>query len=161
MGRKKGMGHIHLGTLSRSRLWRDVVLLLEDRTTVEDVVSASAVAAEKSLLNASTDPVFIESVRLLLNIPLAARQDDFGDALRRLDLDVGSSPSLIEVVSAANRRLETLARCVPGRSDFSNMSMRALSRAISDCVGNDLPGLFGPSSADVQHRSYARKLVTR
>ena len=152
------MGHIHLGTLSRSRLWRDVVLLLEDRTAVEDVVSASAVAAEKSLLNASTDPVFIESVRLLLNIPLAARQDDFGDALRRLDLDVGSSPSLIEVVSAANRRLETLARCVPGRSDFSNMSMRALSRAISDCVGNDLPGLFGPSSADVQHsfRKFSR-----
>lgn len=144
------MGHVHLGTLSRSRLWQDVVLLLGDRAAVEDVVSASATAAENSLLNASNDSVFVESVRLLLNIPLAARRDDFAGALRQLDLDVGNSPSLIEIVSAANRRLEAVARGVPTRSDFSNMSMRALSRAISDCVGHDLPGLFGPSAEDVQ-----------
>ena len=144
------MGHIHLGTLPRTRLWKDVVSLLEDRAAVGDVAAASARAAETSLLNASYDPVFVEAIRLLVNIPLAARQADFGDALRRLDLQVGSSPTLLEVVSAATRRLDIVARDLHVRSDFSDLSMRALSRAITNCIGDYLPGLFGASDEDVR-----------
>ena len=144
------MGHIHLGRLPRTRLWKEVVSLLEDRATVEDVAAASAHAAEMDLLNASRDAVFVESVRLLVNIPLAARQADFGDALRQLDLEVGSVPSLVEVVSAMTRRLEGVGRGFPERSDYSDLSMRALSQAVTDCVGTDLPGLFGASGEDVR-----------
>lgn len=144
------MGHIHLGTLPRTRLWKEVVFLLEDKASVGTVAAASAHAAEKSLLNASVDPVFVEAVRLLVSIPLAARQADFGDALRRLDLQIGSSPTLMDVVSAATRRLDVLAHNLSERSDFSDLSMRALSRAITNCVGDDLPGLFGASAEDVR-----------
>ena len=152
------MGHIHLGTIPRSRLWQNVVSLLDDGAGTEDIANASATAAEKTLLGASGNAVYIEAVRLLVNIPLAAKQADFGNALRLIDVQVGSNPSLIEVVSAANRRLEAVAYGQPGRTDFSDISMRAFSQAIAECIGGDLPGLFGASPEDLRQsfRKFSR-----
>lgn len=152
------MGHIHLGTLPRTRLWQEVVSLLQNGASVDVVAAVSAHAAETSLLNASHDPVFVEAVRLLVNIPLAGRQADFGGALRHLELPVGSTPSLVEVVSAVTRRLDMIGRELPDRSDFSDLSMRAVSRALTDCIGDDLPSLFGASSEDVRQsfRKFSR-----
>lgn len=144
------MGHIHLGTLPRTRLWNDVVSLLKDSASVEQVAAASAQAAEASLRGASGDPVFVEAVRLLVSIPIAARLPDFGDALRRLDLDVSNSPTLMEVVSAATARLDRIAAGSAVNSDFCEIATRALSATYIDHIGSDLPGLFAPNSDDVQ-----------
>lgn len=144
------MGHIHLGTLPRTRLWNDVVSLLEDQAALEEVAAASAYAAEASLRRAADDPVFVEAVRLLICIPIAARQSDFGDALRTLDLDVGSSPSLMDVVAAATVRLDRAAVGSAINSDFGELATRALSATYIDLIGSDLPGLFGPNTEDVR-----------
>ena len=144
------MGHIHFGTLPRTQLWKDVVALLGDRAPVEDVAAASGHAAETTLLKASSDPVFVEAVRLLVTIPNAARQDDFGDALRKLELQVGSSPSLMDVIAAATARLDRIAAASSVNSDFGEIATRALSAALMDHVGSDLPGLFTPDAEDVR-----------
>ena len=77
-------GSINLRTIPRSRLWRNVVSLLDENAAVKNVASASATAAEKALLEASANAVYIEAVRLLVNIPLAARQTDSGSALQTI-----------------------------------------------------------------------------
>lgn len=144
------MGHIHLGTLPRTQLWKDVVSLLDGHAATEDVAAASAHAAEAALLKASSDPVFVEAVRLLVTIPNAARQDDFGDALRKLELQIGRSPSLMDVVAAAVARLDRVASGSTSNSDFGGIATRALSAAMFDQVGSELPGLFSPDAEDVR-----------
>ena len=95
------MGHNTLGVLPRNKFWREVVALLGDGAATEEVVAASAKAAERDMLGAAGDPVFVEAVRLLLNIPLAARSEDFGRALRDIGLPVGDQPELLDLVAAA------------------------------------------------------------
>jgi hypothetical protein len=144
------MGHIHLGVLPNRKPWRDVVALLDVGSNVESMAAAAAKAAERSLLAASSDPVFVEAVRLLVSIPIAARSTDFGDALRRLDLAVPANPTFLDVLTGTARSLDALARQRSGRTDFSELSSRALSRALTDCVGASLPGLFAPNPEDVR-----------
>lgn len=150
------MGHIHLVRIPRSGLWRDVVALLDQNADVETVVAASAQAAERSLLNASSNPVYVEAVRLLLSIPIAARQEDFGDALRRIGLDVRGVPMLIDILTATTFQLDRSLATSSFRSDLGEIAGRALVTTFADRVGDDLPSLFGSAPEDV--RQSFRKL---
>ncbi len=144
------MGHNTLVVLPRTKLWRDVVGMLDAGAADSAVVAASARAAEKDMLRAADDPVFVEAVRLLLNIPLAARSDDFGQALRDAGLAVGSRPELLDLVAAAAERLDTVRRKTRARSDFGEIAGRALIRTLSASIGDALPALFGSTPEDVQ-----------
>lgn len=125
------MGHIHLGAIPRTKFWNEVVGLLEVGADIEEVAEASARAAERALLSASFDPVFVEAVRLLVSIPIAARSKDFGDALRQLDLEVGTGPGFLDVMLSASRHLDQLSEKSGTRTDFTDLASRALSRALS------------------------------
>jgi hypothetical protein len=144
------MGHSRLGVLPRSGRWRDVVGLLDAGAADSDVVAASARAAEKDMLRAADDPVFVEAVRLLLNIPLAARSKDFGKALRDIGLAVGDGPELLDLVAAAGERLDAVRRETRARSDFGEIAARALTGTLSRSVGDALPALFGATPDDLQ-----------
>lgn len=144
------MGHIHLGVLPRTRSWNDVVDALSSGAADEVVVAASARAAEKDLLAATDSAVFVEAVRLLLAIPHAARADDFGHALRVLDLGVGDSPELLALTMAVDQRLEAVRRVAGGTNDLGEFAARALVTTLSEMVGDQLPGLFEATPGDVQ-----------
>jgi hypothetical protein len=150
------MGHIHLGVLPRSKKWRDVVELLVDGAAPTEVIAASARAAERDLLNAAQDPVFIEAVRLLLLIPVAARSRDFGDALRLSGMQITGEVTLFNLVNATMSRLEEVRQAEGQRNDLGELAARALARTLGDCIGGELPGLFDVTPEDVQ--STARKL---
>lgn len=144
------MGHIHLGVLPNSRKWREVVDLLTDGASDGRVVAASASAAERDLLSASSDAVFVEAVRLLATIPAAARSDDFGQALRDADLDIRGPVDLLSLAAAAGRRLDAVARGRGTASDLGELSRRALVSALTLHVGDELPGLLETTPSDVQ-----------
>lgn len=145
------MGHIHLGRLPRTRLWQDVVSLIDANADVASIADASARAAERSLLDASGDPVFAEAVRLLVGIPIAARQEDFGDGLRQLDLEIAGPPTLFNIMTAVGARLGQIPSYhTSARTDLGELASRALQETLSSVIGRDLPGLFGPSAEDVQ-----------
>lgn len=150
------MGHIHLGVLPQSRKWRDVIDLLSGEATPDIVIAASARAAERDLLHAAQDPVFVESVRLLLLIPFAARSKNFGNALRAEGLKFTGEINLFSLVNAAMTLLDAVRRAESPCSDLGELSARALARTLGDCIGGELPGLFEVTPADVQLT--ARKL---
>lgn len=150
------MGHNTLGVLPRTKLWQDVVRLLDSEAADSDVVAASARAAERDMLAAAGDPVFVEAVRLLLNIPVAARSEDFGQALRDAGLTIGDQPELLELVTAVTERLDAVRRDTRVRSDFGEIAARALTRTLSAAIGDALPALFGATPEDVQ--AVARKM---
>lgn len=144
------MGHNTLSRIPGTVYWREVVDLLEGPATSQAVIAASARAAERDLLRASDDPVFIEAVRLFLTIPLAARSDDFGLALRDAGLAVPDKPGLVDLISAATQRLDDIARGTGSRTDLGELAARSLTRTISTTIGDALPGLFAATPEDVQ-----------
>ena len=143
------MGHIHLATLPGTRQWREVVKLLNERAGAATVVAASAVAAEKSLALAATDPTMAAAVRLLALIPQAARSRDFAGALRQLNAAVPDAPMLADLTVGVAAALEREQLAGP-RTDFSEIARRALVGTLSAQIGDALPGLFEADARDVQ-----------
>ncbi len=141
------MGHIHLGVLPNTLKWREVVRLIEEDGNSDDVIAATAVAAEGDLRRAADDAVFVESVRLLLTLPQAAASSDFAAGLAAAGVDTTSDPGLLDLVAALGSRLDT----VQGRrSDFSELARRALLSTVTQDVGGALPGLLDATSDDLR-----------
>lgn len=144
------MGHIHLGVLPQSRKWQAVVALLEDRAPEVDVIQAAALAAERELRSAPEDAIFVECVRLLGMIPAAARNENFGRALRDLGLPVGDLPDLLSVTAATGEWLDRFVYQRAHPSDFGELTRRALLAAFTQIVGDQLPGLFAATPEDTR-----------
>jgi hypothetical protein len=143
------MGHIHLATLPGTKRWREVVELLNERAAADIVVAASAMAAEKSLAIAASDPTLAAAFRLLALIPQAARSRDFGEALRQLGVPVPSAPMLAALTVGVAVALER-EQLAGSRTDFSEIARRALVSTLSMQIGDALPGLFEADARDVQ-----------
>jgi hypothetical protein len=144
------MGHIHLGRLPASRKWAAVADLIFEGSSVEAIAAASAIAAERELASAAHDKAFVEAVRLLALIPQAARQDDFAKALWNIGIDVPPEPSLVDLVTATTAALDRFASRDGTRSDFGELSARALAESLATSIGSRLPSLFDPSASEVQ-----------
>jgi hypothetical protein len=144
------MGHIRLGTLPRTQKWDRVVGLLSGGADVEMIAAASADAAEHSLEAASRDEGLAHAFWLLTQIPQAARQPDFANQLWELGLNVSSRPTLLEIVAAFTRAVDTHVSERGRRSDLGEMAQHAASETITTLAGLELPSLFGASASDVQ-----------
>ena len=149
------MGHIHLGVLPSSVKWREVVGLLVELAPSDDVIAAAAIAAETDLRNAADDHVFVEAVRLLAIVPQAAADADFGAALRDQGVVTSRDPDLLELVTALGARLDRVADA-GRRTDFGELSRRALLSTVTLEIGGALPGLFDATPDDL--RAVARRL---
>ncbi|WP_238602621.1 hypothetical protein [Fimbriiglobus ruber] len=106
-------------------------------------------AAEKGLQNAGSDPVVIETIWLLMRLPVAARTDDFTAALLRSGLHVTDDPSLMELVAAVSGAIDTKAQRA-GRSELGEMAQMAAVETLTEVIGSRLNTLFGPSPEQVQ-----------
>lgn len=144
------MGHVRLGTLPKSRKWRQVVELLVEGAGAAEIAAASTDAAEHALRIAAKDPALVRAFWLLTQIPLAARTADFPAALQRLDLPVKGDPTLMEVVGAFAEAIDRHARRSGGRTDLGEMAQLSAAEALSTIAARDLPALFGPSPGDVK-----------
>jgi hypothetical protein len=144
------MGHIRLGKLPATRRWQQVVALIADGASVENVAGASAKAAENSLDRAQNDPALIRALWLLTQIPLAARTSDFAAALRALQLPVSNSPTLLEIGTALSDAVDRQVEREGGRTDLGELAQHAAVESLATLVAADLPGLFGPTAADVR-----------
>ena len=149
------MGHVHLGTLPRSRKWQEVAKLLTEGGSDKAVISAAARAAERDLERAANDPVYVEAVRLLLVVPTAARGADFAAVLNAHGLTVGREPEFLDLLVAVSARLDAVARAHPGRTDLGELAGRALTGALSTTIKDRLPGLFDAEAGDVQRAARA------
>ena len=111
---------------------------------VADLADAVASASEKSLANATKNPVFIEALWLLLKVPEFARSDHFANALRELGLKVPDDPSLTEVVVAVDGAIEAAKRRhATDTDDLSEMAKHAAVAALDSLARERLPQLSG------------------
>ncbi len=109
------MGHQRLGILPATRQWKAVIALITGGADARHIAAAAAAAAKSNLREASKDPALRHAFWLLARIPLAARQADFGESLRALDLKIGNTPNLIEIGAAMTAAIGNV-RCKERRS---------------------------------------------
>jgi len=137
------MGHQHLGTLPRSRKWRQVVQLISGGADVQDVAAATSAAAEQQMADASNDPAVKHAVWLLTQIPTAARKEDFASELRKHGLRVGDRPTLLEIATAMVDAVDRYVAKAGGRTDLGEMAQLSAVECLNAIASRELPDLFG------------------
>jgi len=149
------MGHVLLDPPSRTGKWKQIIAFMEAGAGVPQIANATVDAAQATLQRAADDRGVIETVWLLMRAPLAARSDNFADGLRDCGLVVSDRPSLIEIVGAFGIAIDAKMPNCRGRTDLAEMAQMAASEALTQCIGRELPKLFGCSPEEVQ-QAFAR-----
>jgi hypothetical protein len=144
------MGHIRLGNLPRTRKWGQVVDLIGGGAGTIQVANATITAAEKGLDLAVKDRGVVETVWLLFQLPLAAREENFSLALRDCGLNVSDSPGLLEIVGALSDAVDAKMPNCTGRTDLGEMAQMAAAETLTEVIGSRTKSLFGTAPEDVQ-----------
>lgn len=134
------MGHQRVGKLPATRQWNAVIDLIAGGADVSSIAAASADAAESSLAAYSDDRTVRWAFFLLTQIPLAARQDDFTGALKKLGLEV-DRPDLIQISVAFIKAVDE--RVARRRSDLGEMVALSAAESLQSVAGHSLDDLFG------------------
>ncbi len=144
------MGHIRLGTLPRSKKWRDVVGLLGADAPLDAIAKAAAQASEYDLKRATDDPGFRFVTGLLVRLPFLARAPGFEEVLTDLEIGPDSLSSLPAFLAGLSTAIEQYAFEVGYSSDISGLAKAALMETFADKLGERLPTLFEPTSQDLR-----------
>ncbi|MCK9502389.1 MAG: hypothetical protein M0Q52_11220 [Lascolabacillus sp.] len=145
------MGHIRLGNLPRTQKWQQVVALIEGGAGTAQIANATITAAEQGFKLAAADKGLVETIWLLTQLPLAARSDNFGQALQSAGLEVSDAPGLMEVVGAFSDAIDKKLTNNGGRTDLGEMAQMAASETITQIIGSRTQSLFGTNSDDVKN----------
>lgn len=154
------MGHQRLGKLPAAKKWRQVIALISGGSNATEIAAATADAAEASLRAASNDRALRHAFWLLAQIPLAARETDFGTALRSLGLEIGNTPTLVEICSAMMASIDTAAGEAGGTSDLSEMATKAAVESLISVARREGESLFGATYAPDEARAALHGLAT-
>lgn len=154
------MGHIRTGPLPATRKWNQVVRLIAGGACAAQIVTAVTVAAEKGLKGAANDPGVVETVWLLIRIPLAARTTQFGTRLRACGLDVPDEPGLFDIMAGVSDAVDAVLKNNRRRTDLGELAQTAGAEALA-AVGERANTLFGSSPAEVQAAFAAAGTPTR
>lgn len=89
------------------------------------LATATINAVERGLRAAADDAGVLESLWLLVRIPLAARAPDFAAALRGCGLAVADSPGLTDIAVALSAAVDAALPNGRGRTDLGEMAQAA------------------------------------
>jgi len=145
------MGHIRVGRLPKSRRWSEIIVLLGDEdAAVSDVAKAVVVAARHAYEVAGADPGITESVRIMAQLAVASRNDDFENSLRASGFPVEPQSDAIgfldHVFQEADRRYGRIA----DRTIFTEFASAAMREALTEAVSAQSGTLFTSGLDDVQ-----------
>ncbi len=144
------MGHIRLGTLQRSKKWRDVIGLLDADADIESIAEAAARASEMDLKRASNDPLFQFVTQLLVRLPLLARAPGFEAEMSEIGLSPASLDSVTGLLSGLNQAISQRAFEKNQSSDAGDLARMALLESLSVQLRDKLPSLFDPTPQEVR-----------
>ena len=144
------MGHVRLGSLPRSRAWKEVVGLITAGADVSQIANATIRAADKAFSFVLNDEGFTEAVWLMTQLAIAAKKDNFNDHLQSVGINLPQDTSLPDVAAAVAEAMDRKLESNGSRSDLGEMSQRALVGALVEHISPKLPSLFTPDASDVQ-----------
>jgi hypothetical protein len=141
------MGHVRLGTLPKTRAWKNVIELIANEADVDEIAAATFEAADKAFESIQNDKGFLETVELMKELAVAAKSDDPLGHLKSIGIDLPDKPDVIDVgialTDAVDRTIETKGI----RSDFNELAHGALSSAVMSHLDERFGPMF-PASGD-------------
>ena len=150
------MGTNRLGPLPRTKRWSHLVGAFVAGAGPAQVAQEALEAASSRLAGAADDVGLVETLRLLMVLPIAANSDDFAGALRGVGVDVADGPGFCDVLAAVSERLDASTPGARGRSDVGEMAQTALAEPFAEVVGRSLKSLVDPDPEDVR-QAFARQ----
>lgn len=133
------MGHIRLGTLPRSKKWREVVSLLETGASVDAIAEAAAKASERDLAHASSDPIFQFVSSLLVHLPLMARAPGFEDAFNDIGVGENAPSSITGLLAGLELAIDRHSFEIGFSSDAGELAKSALVETLSVPLRDSVP----------------------
>jgi len=143
------MGHVHLGTLPKTREWKEVVRLLTDGAGADEVAAAAQKASDKAFERMTNDPGFGDAVSLLSQLAVAARKDDPGAHLAAHGLALPANPTIFDIGLAVSNALDAKTRERSNLSDFAILASGALVSSVTQHLKNVLGELVTPSGPEI------------
>ena len=144
------MGHIRLGTLQRSKKWRDVIGLLDSNADIESIAEAAARASDADLRRASDDHFFQSVTQLLVRLPLLARAPGFEAEMAELGLPSAALNSVTGLLSGLNEAINQQAFQQGHSSDAGELARSAFLESLSIQLRDKLPTLFEPTPQEIR-----------
>ena len=145
------MGHIRLGTLPRTRRWKEVIdLVAGGGGDAAAIASATLDAAEHDLSEAANDTGLRHAFWLLTQVPDAATSPDFASALRAVGMTVSDAPSAAELTSAFTQAVDDRVEATKSRSGTGELAQIAAAETLSMFLRDRASTLFGSTTEDVR-----------
>lgn len=144
------MGSNRVRTLPRTRKWREIVDLVTEGAGAAQLALATSRAVALGLGSAAADSGAVESVQLILRLPLAARAADFTAALGECGLNVAEPPGLMELAAAVSDAVDDKLPNCRGRTDLGEMAQVATVEILTQVVGARAGNLFGTTPDEVR-----------
>jgi hypothetical protein len=116
----------------------------------DQVAGVALAAAERALSRAYSDTGLTEAVWLLTQLPLAAREKNFAEALRCLGVKVSDNPTLSEIGGAVSNAIDARIGANGNRTDLGEMAQMAVVETLSHVVGEHSRQLFATTTEDVR-----------
>lgn len=145
------MGHIRLGTLQRSKKWRDVIGLLDSNSDIESVAESAARASETDLKRASDDPFFQFVTQLLVRLPLLARAPGFEAEMADMGLSPEALTSVTGMLLGLNNAISQQTFEQDNSSDAGELARAAFLESLSVQLREKLPTLFEPTPQEIRN----------
>ena len=156
-----GMGHQRMGKLPMTKHWKAVIQLITAGADAAHVAASTSVAAEQSLAKAGKNSVLRHAFWLLTQVPLAAREGNFGQRLRGLGLQVGDAPNLVEIGTAMIEALDEVSRKSGGRrDDLGEIASKSATESLIAIASHNGSSLFGTTYAADEALASLRSLST-
>lgn len=142
------MGTNRLGTLPRTKKWKHIVATFAAGAGAEQVARESLEEMSEQFATAQNDAGVIETVRILMVLPLAARSGDFAGSLRGIGLAIDDDPDFFDVTAAISAKLDSPR---PGvrRTDLAELAQATIHETLTEVVGGKLRNLFDGGPDDV------------
>ena len=144
------MGHIRLGTLPRSKKWRDVVGLIDSEAPIDAIAEAAAKASETDLSRVSDDPRFQFVSGLLVRLPLLARAPGFEETLTDLGVGDNALSSVAGLLAGLKLAIDRKSFETGSTSDAGELAKSAFLETLSVQLRDKLPSLFEPTPDEIR-----------
>lgn len=143
------MGHIRLGTLPKTRAWKEVIRLIADEADVAEIAEAAVHASDKAFEVIQNDTGFSETVELMIQLAVAAKSQDRAAHLESVGIRLPEHASITNVAIAIQGALDENVSRNGKRSDFGELAQGALVGAVVEHLGDRFGPMFPPTANEV------------
>ncbi|MFH1373379.1 MAG: hypothetical protein ABII79_06270 [bacterium] len=144
------MGHIRLDRLPKTRRWKEVIELLHQGRSIDELARATFYAAQTGLSRIPIDAGFTQTLTVIFGFIDALQSKTPVTSLRQKGFAVPTDASLFDYVGSFKARAEDAAAAVHARSDIAEIARDSFSQVLLKYAGSSLQTLFGVDSTDAK-----------